>query len=253
MTLNINAMTELDPSESGGRTLYSEIKRQMLRALSENEWKAGDVIPSEKRLCERFGVSMGTLRKAVDELVADNILIRHQGRGTFVTTHNRERQLFRFFNIVRHDGHKTYPGLSLIQFSRLKAGKVAGEKLGIASTAKVIRFTNILSLNNEPTVVDEITLPEALFPGLSELQLRSRTNTLYHLYQVVFGLNVIRTEERLRATLATASYARLLGIDAGAPLLKMHRVAFTYNDKPVEWRVSYVNTQRYEYFSAVTQ
>lgn len=246
-------MTELDPSESIGRTLYSEIKHQMLRALSEGEWKAGDVIPSEKRLCERFGVSKGTLRKAIDDLAAENILIRHQGRGTFVTTHNREQQLFRYFNIVRHDGRKTYPDLTLIRFSKPKAGKVASEKLGIAASAKVFCFTNVLSLNGEPTVVDDITLPEVFFPGLTELKLRNRPNTLYHLYQVVYGLNVIRTEERLRATLATESYAQLLGIEVGAPLLKMHRVAFTYDNVPVEWRVSYVNTQRYEYLSTVAQ
>lgn len=243
-------MAELDPSESIGRTLYSEIKHLMLRALSESEWKAGDVIPSEKRLCERFGVSIGTLRKAIDELVAENILIRHQGRGTFVATHNREQQLFRFFNIVRHDGHKTYPDLDLIGFSKRAAGKVAGEKLRIASTAKVVRFVNVLSLKGEPTVVDEITVPEALFPALTERELRERSNTLYHLYQVTYGLNVIRTEERLRAALATELQATLLNVAQGTPLLHIYRVAFTYNDLPVEWRVSYINTQDYEYFSA---
>ncbi|MFT0546020.1 GntR family transcriptional regulator [Allopusillimonas ginsengisoli] len=242
-------MAELDPSESIGRTLYSEIKHLMLRALSEGEWKAGDVIPSERRLCDRFGVSIGTLRKAVDELVAENILIRHQGRGTFVATHNREQQFFRFFNIVRHNGHKTYPDLYLLGFSKRPAGKMAGEKLQIASTAEVFRFVNVLSLQGEPTVVDEITVPETLFPGLTECELRERSNTLYHLYQVTYGLNVIRTEERLRAGLATEPQAALLNVAPGAPLLHIYRVAFTYNDLPVEWRVSYINTQNYEYFS----
>jgi GntR family transcriptional regulator len=79
-------MSELDPSAAIGTTLYKEVKRQMLHALAAGEWNPGEAIPAEKRLCERFAVSIGTLRKAIDDLVAESILIRHQGRGTFVAT-----------------------------------------------------------------------------------------------------------------------------------------------------------------------
>ncbi len=197
-------MPDLHPPTAVGVTLYKEVKRQLLADLSAGEWQPGEVVPSEKQLCLRFGVSIGTLRKAIDELVAENILIRHQGRGTFVATHGRDQHLFRFFNVVRHDGQKTYPKLTLTAFVKARADKATCDKLGIASSAKTFHFTNLLSLNDEPVQVDEITLPEALFAGLSAAQLRNRPSTLYSLYQVAYGLNVIRIEERVRATLAGA-------------------------------------------------
>lgn len=246
-------ITELDPSTTIGMTLYKEVKRQVLLALAEGEWKPGEAIPAERKLCERFAVSIGTLRKAIDELVAENILVRHQGRGTFVTTHHHEQQLFRFFNLVRHDGEKSYPSLALIAFSKEKADKTAREKLDLSGNAKVFQFTNVLRLHDEPVIVDDITLPEALFPGLTEARLRQRPNTLYNLYQIGFGLNVIRIEERLRATLASAVHAELLGIETGAPLLEVRRVASSYNNQPVEWRVSHINTERYEYQATAVQ
>ncbi len=246
-------MSELDTSASHGMTLYKEVKRRMLRALSENEWTPGAAIPSEKRLCLRFGISIGTLRKAIDELAAENILIRHQGRGTFVATHNRNPHLFRFFNVVRHDGLKSYPVLELIGFAKGKADKAAREKLGMPAGAKTFQFSNLHSQNGEAVMVNEITLPEALFSNMSEATLRDRPSTLYNLYQLEFGLNVIRIEERVRATNATPRHAALLAVAAGAPLLQIQRIAFSYNDQPVEWRVSYVNTQRYEYFPTVAQ
>jgi GntR family transcriptional regulator len=151
--------------------------------------------------------------------------------------------------VIRHDGLKTYPSLSLVEFSKGKTDKLSSEKLGISSSAKTFRFTNVLSLNDEPVLVDDITLPEALFAGLTEAKLRKRSSTLYNLYQSEFGLNVIRIEERLRAALASPAHAKLLGIKTGAPLLEIHRVAFSYNNQPIEWRISYVNTERYEYAS----
>jgi GntR family transcriptional regulator len=128
---------------------------------------------------------------------------------------------------------------------------VVAEKLGIAIGTKVIRFTNVRSLEGEPILVDEITLPEALFPGMSEQQLRDRDSTLYSLYEAAYGLNVIRIEERVRACLAVMAQAKLLKVKPGVPLLQIHRVAFSYNNKPIEYRVSYVNTRHFEYFPSV--
>jgi GntR family transcriptional regulator len=148
---------------------------------------------------------------------------------------------------------KSYPVLELVAFAKGKADKPARKTLGMAGSAKAVQFTNLHSQNGEPVMVDEITLPEALFATMSETTLRQRPSTLYNLYQLEFGLNVIRIEERLRAAHATPRHAALLGVDAGAPLLRIERTAFSYNDHAVEWRVSYVNTQRYEYFPMVAQ
>ena len=231
--------------------LYKEVKRQIMAELISGEWKPGTAIPAEKRLSERFAVSIGTIRKAIDELVAENILIRQQGRGTFVATHNRDRLLFYFFHIVGQDGTKEYPVVSLDAFARGKAEAEEAVKLGIRRGDPVFLIRNILKLADAPVIVDEIAIDQARFPGLTEKQFAGRPNTIYNLYQDAFGISVVRAQERLRAILADAQNARLLKVAPKAPLLRIARVAFTYQDVPVEIRVSTVNTERHEYWSEI--
>jgi GntR family transcriptional regulator len=227
--------------------LYEQVKHAVLTALAQGEWTQGEVIPPEKQLAERFGVSIGTLRKAVDDLAAENILVRRQGRGTYVAEHSRNAHFFKFFRVVRQDGHKSYPTTALQRFRRVRASALVREKLGLPSGASVFEFSNVLSLNGDVVQVDDISLPEARFPGLTERQLRERTSTLYRFYQESFGVNVIATDERLRCCLADAQHASWLDVPEGSPLLEVRRVAYSYSHQPVEWRVSRVNTESYEY------
>lgn len=232
-----------------GAPLYKEVKRKITESVRNGEWKPGDAIPSEKKLCERFGVSMGTIRKAVDELSAEGFLIRQQGRGTFVAAHSQDRYLFSFFHIVRQDGHKEYPKVDLVEFQKVKAEAYAAAMLRIEPGSRLFRFVNTLQLSGETVLVDEIFLPDNLFPKLTEKRLRERPATLYQFYQEAFGVTVIRTVERLRAVKADAFKARLLGVKAGDPLLEVIRVALSFKDQPVELRRSYVDTRSHEYYS----
>jgi GntR family transcriptional regulator len=229
--------------------LYKDAKRQMMDLLARGEWKPGEAIPAERRLSERFGISIGTVRKAIDELVAENILIRQQGRGTFVASHNRDRLLFYFFHVVGEEGPKQYPDVRILQFGRGKADRSAADRLGIEPGDPIYRIRNLLRLGGVPVIVDDIVLPAARFPGLTEKQFRDRPSTIYNLYQEAFGISVVRTSERLRATLADADTAALLGVPRNAPLLQIRRVALTYNEVPVEYRVSLVNTAHHEYWN----
>lgn len=201
-------MSNLRDIPAPGGVLYKDVKRHALQALADGEWKPGEAIPSEKKLVERFGVSIGTLRKAIDELVAENLLIRHQGRGTFVATHRRDDHFFRFFKVAHLDGHRGYPTVELESFRKIKADKSVCTLLGLEAGARAFQLTNVLSLDERPVMIDDIVLPERLFAGLTEAQLRGRPNTLYNFYQEAFGVNVIQTEERLRSVLATEQIGR---------------------------------------------
>lgn len=235
-----------------GGIRYKEVKNAMLAALAAQEWKGGEVIPSEKRLADRFNVSIGTLRKAIDELCAENILIRHQGLGTFVTQHQRNRHFFRYFRIVRQDGEKSYPTVTLVSFRKGKATREFAQLLGIGVGARTITFTNRLALHGETVMTETITVADARFPDLTEAALRERPNTLYSFYQAVYQINVVTIEERLRACLALESDSELLDVPLGMPLLELRRVAYSYHHEPVEVRISHVNTNRYEYVGAST-
>jgi GntR family transcriptional regulator len=232
-----------------GGPLYQEVKRKLMEALRDGEWKAGEMIPAEKRLCERFGVSVGTLRKAVDELTAENILMRHQGRGTFVTSHSQDRYMFGFFHICGKNGQKEYPKVEFVSLALEKADADSAKRLGIRTGAKVYRIVNRLSLAGKPVIVDDIVLPERFFAGLTDTHVRARRTTLYQLYQDSFGVAVLRTEERLQAQGANPEVAALLGLEPGTPLLHIIRRAMTFRDEVVELRHSYVLTTHHEYFA----
>lgn len=229
--------------------LYRDLVRQLVDTLGAGEWKPGEAIPAERRLAEHFGVSIGTVRKAIDALVDANALIRRQGRGTFVATHTRDRMLFQFFHVVPERGPKVYPVVRLVAWSRAKADRAEAEALAVAPGEPVLRMRNLLELDGRPIIVDDIALAAARFPGLTERQYRERPSTIYNLYEDAFGVSVVRARERLRATTADAEVATLLGVKRGAPLLAIRRVALTLAGEPVELRLSRVNTEAHEYFA----
>lgn len=230
-----------------GIPLYQQVKQAMLTALASGEWNQGDAIPPEKVLSARFNVSIGTLRKAIDDLVSENILVRHQGRGTFVAEHAHNQHFFKFFRIARQDGKRSYPETQLQQFRRLRANGEAQEKLGLGNGAYVYEFINLLKLNGQNVMVDTVTVPESIFVGLDEAQLRERSSTLYRFYQERFGVNVITTDEQVRIVRADPAHSRWLDVPLNEPLLDVRRVAYSYKMQAVEWRQSRVNVQDYEY------
>jgi GntR family transcriptional regulator len=247
----VPAPRALSPLPHSDRPLYEQVRARLIEGISAGEWRAGEAIPTESELAAGFGVAIGTVRKAVDSLVAGQALVRRQGKGTFVTAHDESRRLFHFFHVVGRDGAKEYPEVRTVSFRRSRADAAESAALAIAPLDKVIRIRNVLSLSARPVLVDDITLPAPLFPGLTEKILLARGNTIYHLYQSRYGINVLRTDERLRAVLAGRDVAQLLGIAAGSPLLEIRRVALTFRDRPVELRLSRVDTARHDYHNTL--
>jgi GntR family transcriptional regulator len=241
----------LQPLPAADAPLYEQVRARLIEGISAGEWGAGETIPSEAELARSFRVSIGTIRKAVDALVAERALVRRQGKGTFVTAHEGSRLHFHFFHIVGPDGRKAAPEVRTIAFRRDRADRDTARALGIAPSDKVIRIRNLLSLEGRPRAVDDITIAAELFPGLNEKTFVARNNTIYQLYQSRFGINVLRTDERLRAILADASLAALLQVEARAPLLEIRRVALTFRDRPVELRLSRVDTSQHHYHNTL--
>ena len=245
--MNLLGEAPIDEKAPGGQPLYKAVKLRLTQGLMRGEWQPGQAIPSETRLADGFGVSLGTVRKAIDELVAEKILLRRQGRGTFVAAHTPDRTLFYFFHVVGRDGRKETPTTELLQFARGRADADEATKLGLARAARVLRIRNLLRLNGDPVVIDDIVIGAHLVPGLDERSFAQREETIYGLYQSRYGINVVRASERLSAVLADADAARLLAVAPKTPLLQIARIAFTYHDRPVELRRSLVDTTAHEY------
>lgn len=238
--------------EAAGMPLYRVVKRSLLSAIEAGTCPPGNTLPSETELASAMGVSIGTLRRAVDELAAEHILVRRQGRGTFVATHNTDRFLFQFFHVERHDGLREAPEAELLSFERTRCEAEPARALQLQAGDPVFQLENRLSLQDEPVVYDRITLPAALFKGLTEKRLRERVGTIYALYQSDFGITVVRALERARAVGADRTAARVLGVASGAPVMQVRRTALGFGDRPVEYRSSVIHTARHDYVQQLT-
>jgi len=237
----------MNPRES----LYRDVKKQITEALRSGKWKHGQKIASEPQLAERFGVSVGTVRKAIGELEAENILVREQGRGTFVISHTRDYMLNVFFRIVDADGKKELPTVSLLSMKRGRADRNTAGLLKLTPRAPVIDIEALLSLKDRPTILDRIRLPVQLFGELADHLFKHRSGTIYGLFQERFGITVVRADEHITAVVAGEREARLLGVAPGAPLLRIQRVAYTYKDVAVDARVRLVDSSQHAYLSAL--
>ena len=231
--------------------LYRDIKQQLIADIASGQLPPGGMLPNESELARRFAVSIGTLRRAVDELVADHILVRQQGRGTFVGQLDRERFMFQFFKITARDGTREFPQVRLVAFDKGRASEEQALQLGLQRSAPVYLIENVLSLQGRPAIYDHLTLSVARFPGLSRSQFEGRSGTIYGLYQNEFGVTVVGADERLRAEGASARSAELLGLPEGSPVLRIERIARTVDGQPAELRVSVVDTRGHDYFSSV--
>ncbi|MBC7716058.1 MAG: GntR family transcriptional regulator [Pseudorhodobacter sp.] len=240
-------MTSADVATPAFSPLYQQIKTLMTMRLQAGEWRPGEAIPSELGLAARFKVSQGTVRKAVDALAADNLLVRRQGKGTFVSTHAEQTVQYRFLRLMPNDGPVVGAQRRFIDCRRLRAPADVARSLGLKSGDAVINVRRVLSFESAPTVLDDIWLPGALFKGLTAERLADYKGPMYGLFESEFGVRMIRAEEQIRAVSADSLSANLLGLGVGAPLLSVERLSMTYGDKAVELRRGLYSTASHYY------
>lgn len=229
--------------------LYQQIKALILGSLQAGEWKPGEGIPSENDLATRFKVSQGTVRKAIDELANENLLVRRQGKGTFVATHHEDRVHFRFLRLVPDNGEPHYPKSKILDCKRLRAPAEIARLLDLKSGDAVIQIERILYFSHEATVYEEIWLPGTTFKGLSVERLADWRGPMYALFETEFGTHMVRATERLRAVAADELSAKHLGVEQNTPLLAVERVSYTYGERPVEVRKAVYLTASHHYLN----
>jgi GntR family transcriptional regulator len=227
--------------------LYQQIKALITQSLQSGEWKPGELIPSEVELANRFKVSQGTVRKAIDELAAENLVVRRQGKGTFVASHHEARAHFRFLRMVPDEGVPHYPENRIIEVKRVRAPADVARLIDLKSGDPVIFIKRVQAFDGVPTIVEELWLPGLIFKGLTAERLVEYKGPMYGLFETEFGTRMIRASEQIRAIGADPGAAELLNIAPGTPLLCSERVSFTYGDRPVELRRGLYLTTRHHY------
>ncbi len=235
--------------------LYSQIKTLILQSLQTGEWMPGETIPSEIDLAARYRVSQGTVRKAIDELAAENLVNRRQGKGTFVATHEEKQVQFRFLKLVPDSGAPGSEGPAereILECKKSRASAEIAKLLNLRAGDAVIQARRLLGFKGVPTILEDIWLPAVAFKGLTAEQLASYPGPSYALFETEYNVRMLRADEKIRALLASGEQSMLLKVKLSTPLLFVERVAFTYSDKPMELRRGYYRTDTHHYFNTLS-
>lgn len=225
--------------------LYKQVEEHVTQLIVEQRWKPGEMLPNEFALAEEFGVSQGTVRKALNSLTDAKILNRRQGVGTFVSEHTGQHGLYRFFPVIADGKSPELPKAELISMELQSASSDAIEALELKRNEKVVLMHRRRILNNEFCISEAVHLPNKFFKGLHNKS--DIPHTLYHFYQTQYGMTVQHTQDSIKAVLASEQDAKQLGISAGDPILEVRRVAHSIDGKAIEYRVSRCRSDNYHY------
>jgi GntR family transcriptional regulator len=226
---------------------YQLVRDDLAARIAHHEWRAGDAIPSEAELSRAYSIAIGTVRKAIDQLVAEGVLDRQQGRGTFVRKVRFNSSLFRFFRFQSEQGERRIPESRIIRRETIPASSDVASALRLRVDEPVIYLSRVRLIEGTPLLAEEIWLPSSRFDRLLSLGPEQFGDLLYPLYEKQCGQVVVSADETLSVELATSMQARLLKKQPGVPLIVIERLAFDLERQPIEWRRSRGAADRFRY------
>ena len=227
------------------KPLYMQVKESLVGYLIDGTWQPGQLIPSEIELARQTGVSQGTVRKALDSMTAEHLLVRHQGRGTYVAVPEESQILFRYFRLRPDLGEQLFPDSTVTERKRCPADEAETGALHLEPEDHVLRFSRIRRVDGQSLLTEVISLPLSRFEGFETLE--DIPNNVYQLYSEKWGITVGRAAERLKAVLAGPADVSALSCETGTPMLEISRIAYDLEGKPVELRVSRCLTGDFHY------
>lgn len=235
---------------SNEKPLYLQLAEAIKKKISSNIWKIGMMIPSENELSREFDISVGTVKKALGLLVQEGVLFRRQGKGTFVATPDFSKSFSRFFRYGQKGvASAESPGSVINEISIINPPAQIAEVLELDESAEVLHIKRVRTLQRIPFSLEELYLPYARFKGLEEIALENQL--LYPIYNEQFATPIIWADEYLQPGVADQEAATALGIEVGAPVMCVERLAHTYEDIPVEWRRSIGRGDSFRYHTVI--
>lgn len=227
--------------------LYLQVKKDILDRIFAGEWPPESFLPNEFVLAKEYGVSQGTLRKALEELTAEKHLIRYQGKGTKVAEINEESSVFPFYLLYDKEQKRIYPSTITLCYEIISVPKDIVEFLNIAEDEQVIHAERIRTHNEKTVLYEEVYIPKKFFSAQILENMKVLPDRLYAFYLTEFGMRVNNATEDLFAVLPEKADIKHLNISENTPLLMVQRTSYDSNNTPVEFRVSKINSTQYTY------
>ena len=218
--------------------LYHRLRDALSAEIATHAWRPGEPIPTEAALAKAHAVSIGTVRKAIDSMVADGRLERFQGKGTFVRRPDFQSSFFRFFRFLDTSGVARVPVSRILKREVAAMPAAVAAAFNLAEGAQAIRFSRLRLIAERPLVLEDIWLPYQRFKPLLKIDTGEFGDLLYPLYEQHCGVMVASAQETLTAEAVSARHARLLELEAGAPVVVIERVALRADRQALEWRQS---------------
>lgn len=231
------------------RPLYQQVQEKLIQRVVKGEWGPGEILPSEIRLAAEYNVHQGTVRKALDDMAARNLVVRQQGKGTFVAAVTNRHNPFHFFRLRARSDVKERPVTEFHSITRGLPTAAERAKLALGDRGtEVVRAVKVRKFDDRPVILERIAYPADLFPALDKLLAELKPDTTYGLLEEKYRVLIARVAERVTAIPASAADAKKLGVKVGEALLAIDRVAVALDGRIAEWRLSHCRTEAHEYY-----
>jgi GntR family transcriptional regulator len=226
--------------------LYYQAKTRFSDFIRSGNLKPGDIIPPEQKLCSELGVSRGTVRMAIGELVQEGVLRREQGRGTFIVGPRLDKSLLAYFKFAERDtSEEIIPDSQILKIENVSPPLEVAKALEITAKETVVRIKRLRTVKGAPFIFQVSFFPKKQFPRLNRIN--TNVPSLYDFISDRYGIHIMAVEEYLTAGIPDNEARKMIGLEDGAPVVIIERIAFTTNEKPVEFRRSVGRADRYHY------
>ncbi|AEE95389.1 GntR family transcriptional regulator [Mahella australiensis] len=231
--------------ERSPMSLYYQLKTILADKIHSGQWKVNDRIPTERELCDAYGVSRATVRLALGELENEGLLYRKQGKGTFVAAPKIEQLLSGFYSFTDEMKKQGYnPSTRIISFRKGKALDEIAQFLDLPEGADIFIIRRLRLADEQPVILEVSYVPYEICPTLTERDVKE--HALYDLFRERYNVFPSKAQESFEAVLADAKEADYLGIPHGSPVLRLERITYAF-DRPVEYNVGLIRGDRYKY------
>ena len=225
--------------------LHHQIKEDLFLHLRSGRWTPGAELPTEEALCKHYGVSRGTVRRAIADLVTDGYVERHRGRGTYVSHPKLESGIVGSYSRFRVVGPPLDPGGRVLFCKRIRAAKDVAAMMQIEAGTPLWNLERVRFTQGKAVSVQTSFLPVAICPELSRQPLA--TEHLIDVLRDTYGVMLASAVEYIDPTVADGYSARLLGIKVRTPLFQIERTTCTVTGAVAEYRRAVLRGDVYRY------